>query len=47
MLFMGMEHIILANHVQAEEAFEAAKMICDEDPLLYNEQGVMAYTRGE
>ncbi|EIN10021.1 TPR-like protein [Punctularia strigosozonata HHB-11173 SS5] len=47
MLFMGMEHIILANHAQAEEAFEAARMICDEDPLLYNERGVMAYTRGE
>lgn len=47
MLFMGMEQIILANHAQAEEAFEAARMICDEDPLLYNERGVMAYMRAE
>ena len=42
-MFIGMEHIILSNYGQADEALDAANAMCDGDPLLINERGVMAF----
>ncbi|KAG6330678.1 hypothetical protein ID866_8412 [Astraeus odoratus] len=47
LLFIGMEQMMLSNHQLAEEALHAAHAACDSDPLLINELGVMAFTRGE
>lgn len=47
LLFIGMEQIVLSNHQLADEALHAAHAACDSDPLLINELGVMAFTRGE
>jgi hypothetical protein len=47
LMFVGMEHIMLSNHVLADEALNASNSMCDGDPLLINERGVMAFTRGE
>lgn len=47
LMFVGMEHIMLSNFSQADEALEAAYTMCDGDPLLLNEQGVMAYNHEE
>jgi hypothetical protein len=47
LLFVGMEHIMLSNHALADEALNAAHSMCDGDPLLMNEKGVMAFSRGE
>ncbi|TBU24014.1 TPR-like protein [Dichomitus squalens] len=44
LMFVGMEHIILSNRNQASEALTAAQHMCDADPLLFNERGVMAFT---
>ncbi|KZT29838.1 TPR-like protein [Neolentinus lepideus HHB14362 ss-1] len=44
--FSGMEHIITSNLALADECLDAAYIICDNDPLLLNEKGVMAYNRG-
>jgi anaphase-promoting complex subunit 6 len=46
-MFVGMEHIMLSNYALADEALNAANSMCDGDPLLYNERGVMAYNHGE
>lgn len=46
-MFVGMEHITLSNYALADEALEAAYSMCDGDPLLINERGVMAYNHGE
>ena len=46
-MFVGMEHIVLSNQQLADEAFYASNSMCDGDPLLKNEMGVMAYNRGE
>lgn len=46
-MFVGMEHIMLSNHAMADESLNAADSMCDGDPLLYNERGVMAYNHGE
>ncbi|EIW57715.1 TPR-like protein [Trametes versicolor FP-101664 SS1] len=43
LMFVGMEHMILSNLKLAEEALLAAHHMCDSDPLLYNERGVMAF----
>ncbi|TFK88830.1 TPR-like protein [Polyporus arcularius HHB13444] len=43
LMFVGMEHIILMNRQQAEEALLAANHMCEADPLLFNERGVMAF----
>ncbi|PCH42219.1 TPR-like protein [Wolfiporia cocos MD-104 SS10] len=43
LMFVGMEHIVLSNHSLADESLNAAYSICDGDPLLANERGVMAY----
>ncbi|KAH9847513.1 TPR-like protein [Lenzites betulinus] len=43
LMFVGMEHMILSNVKLAEEALFAAHHMCDSDPLLYNERGVMAF----
>lgn len=47
LMFVGMEHIMLSNYALADEALNAANSMCDGDPLLYNERGVMAYNHGE
>ena len=47
LMFVGMEQIILSNQRQAEEALLAAQHMCDADPLLFNERGVMAFTKEE
>jgi anaphase-promoting complex subunit 6 len=46
-MFVGMENIMLSQHAQADEALNAASMICASDPLLVNERGVMRYNHGE
>ncbi len=38
---------MLSNHVLADEALNAAYSMCNGDPLLMNERGVMAYNRSE
>jgi anaphase-promoting complex subunit 6 len=45
-MFIGMEHIILSNYGQADEVLDAAHAVCDGDPLLINERGVMAFNHG-
>ncbi|KAH7875088.1 TPR-like protein [Lentinula edodes] len=47
LMFVGMEQITLSNHEQADEALNASYSMCDGDPLLMNERGVMAYNRGD
>lgn len=42
-----MEHIMLSNFDTADESLEAADKMCDRDPLLLNERGVMAFNRGK
>jgi anaphase-promoting complex subunit 6 len=46
-MFVGMENIMLSNHELADEALNAANSMCDGDPLLVNERGVMAFNHGE
>lgn len=46
-MFVGMENIVLHNLSLANEALNAAYSMCDGDPLLANERGVMAFTDGE
>ncbi|GAA6063193.1 hypothetical protein JCM10212_000495 [Sporobolomyces blumeae] len=41
LLFIGMQHLGLANVVLAEEYLLAAKEICKDDPLVLNELGVI------
>ena len=41
-----MEQIILSNPQQADEALNAAHAMCEGDPLLANERGVMAFNHG-
>ncbi|KAF8322575.1 TPR-like protein [Clavulina sp. PMI_390] len=43
LLYIGMEYLRLSNRLLAEEYFEAAYKLCDSDPLLLNEMGVLAY----
>jgi len=45
-MFIGMEHIVLSNYSQADESLDAANAMCDGDPLLINERGVMAFNHG-
>jgi anaphase-promoting complex subunit 6 len=45
-MFIGMEHIILSNYGQADESLDAANAMCDGDPLLINERGVMTFNHG-
>ncbi|KAI9066326.1 TPR-like protein [Trametes sanguinea] len=45
LMFVGMEHMILSNLKLAEEALLAAEHMCDSDPLLFNERGVMAFMK--
>ncbi|KAF8072071.1 hypothetical protein FPV67DRAFT_1483779 [Lyophyllum atratum] len=47
LMFVGMENIMLSNHALADEALNAANSMCDGDPLLVNEMGVMAFNHGE
>ncbi|KAG6915872.1 hypothetical protein DXG01_009480 [Tephrocybe rancida] len=47
LMFVGMENIMLSNYALADEALNAANSMCDGDPLLVNEMGVMAFNHGE
>ncbi|KAF9007618.1 TPR-like protein [Cyathus striatus] len=47
LMFVGMEHIMLSNFPLADEALNAAHTMCDGDPLLINERGVMAFNHGD
>lgn len=47
LMFVGMEHITLSNYPMADEALNAAYSMCDGDPLLMNERGVMAFNHGK
>lgn len=47
LMSVGTEHIMLSNHVLADEALNAAYAMCKGDPLLINERGVMAYNHGD
>ncbi|THH07066.1 hypothetical protein EW145_g3642 [Phellinidium pouzarii] len=47
LMFVGMEHIMLSNYDMADEALDAADKMCNGDPLLLNERGVMAFNRGQ
>ena len=46
-LFVGMEYILTSDYQLAEESLNTAHELCDSDPLLHNERGVMAYNRGK
>ncbi|KAG6833379.1 hypothetical protein H0H87_007996 [Tephrocybe sp. NHM501043] len=46
LMFVGMENIMLSNHALADEALNASNTMCDGDPLLVNEMGVMAFNHG-
>jgi anaphase-promoting complex subunit 6 len=47
LLFIGMEHLQLQNIAVAGDHFTSAAAICQTDPLLWNEMGVVAYTNRE
>ncbi|KAJ7227065.1 cell division control protein 16 [Mycena pura] len=47
LMFVGMENIMLSNYMLADEALNAANTMCDGDPLLANELGIMAFNHGE
>ncbi|KAJ7599294.1 hypothetical protein C8J56DRAFT_916352 [Mycena floridula] len=47
LMFVGMEQIMLSNFSMADEALNAAYSMCNGDPLLVNERGVMAYNHGD
>jgi anaphase-promoting complex subunit 6 len=42
-----MEQLTLSHLTLASEALEAAHSMCDSDPLVFNERGVVAYLRKE
>lgn len=42
-----MEHLHLQNISIAGDNLLAASQICQSDPLLFNEMGVVAYSNGE
>lgn len=46
-LFLGMQHLQLNNLTLAEEYLQVASSICDTDPLLLNERGVVHYHKNE
>ncbi|KAF9027129.1 TPR-like protein [Hymenopellis radicata] len=47
LMFIGMEQLKLSNLRLAGEALSAAYSMCDSDPLLINEMGVMAFSQGK
>ena len=47
LLCVAMEHLQLSNHLLAEENLAGAALLCDSDPLLFNERGVLAYAKQE
>lgn len=47
MLHIGMEHLQLQNIDIAAGHFASALATCQTDPLLFNELGVVAFSRGE
>ncbi|KZV72988.1 TPR-like protein [Peniophora sp. CONT] len=47
LMFVGMEHLILSNETPALEALNASLSMCNSDPLLLNEIGVMQFTKND
>jgi anaphase-promoting complex subunit 6 len=45
MLYIGMEYIQMHNLRLAQEYLESAFQMCDSDPLLLNELGVLHYQK--
>lgn len=45
-MYIGMQHLQQNNAALAEKYFDACLTICDSDPLLLNEMGVMYYQLG-
>ena len=46
-LFLGMQNLQLANLALAREYFRTAYQLCDRDPLLLNEMGIVAYNQDQ
>lgn len=46
-LFLGMQHLLMDNLNLAEEYLSASYQICNTDPLLLNELGVISFHRNE
>jgi anaphase-promoting complex subunit 6 len=46
-LFLGMQNLQLANLALAREYFRTAYQLCDTDPLLLNEMGIVAYNQDQ
>jgi anaphase-promoting complex subunit 6 len=46
-LFIGKEHLQLANIEMAKEWLLVAESMCPTDPLLLNELGIVAFNQGE
>lgn len=46
-LCIGMELIRVNNFHLASQYVEQAKLLCDSDPLIYNELGVIAFKDGQ
>jgi hypothetical protein len=42
-----MEQLTLSHLTLASEALETAHSMCDSDPLVFNERGVVAYLKKE
>jgi len=42
-LFIAMEHLQISNFALAGEYLAMSMSLCDGDPLLHNEQGVLAF----
>ncbi|KIY65733.1 TPR-like protein [Cylindrobasidium torrendii FP15055 ss-10] len=47
LMFIGMEQLTLSNLPLAEEALVAAHSVCNTDPLLLNEMGVLHFNKGD
>ncbi|KAK9447847.1 uncharacterized protein V1518DRAFT_420601 [Limtongia smithiae] len=46
-MFLGMQHYKLHNYTLASQYLDAAYLVCNTDPLLLNEMGVVLYHRDE
>ncbi|EEB08210.2 anaphase-promoting complex subunit Cut9 [Schizosaccharomyces japonicus yFS275] len=46
-LFLGMQHMQLGNMLLADEYLKSSYELCQHDPLLLNEMGVLAFNKGD
>jgi len=46
-MFIGMQHLQISNNQLAEGFLTVAYGICDSDPILLNELGVLYYNKKE